>query len=213
MFFSSTLVALLAVTAQAFPAADPVEANSALIARQTIVSAELDIGPCRQITFIFARGSTEAGNMVNTFNLTASHDQTTNDSLLGCHRRPRYLQSNESTLRQHQRCLPRRRLSLRCEPHRKHVSSRHFARSHRRSDPALQTGKHKVSQHDRHNWRLLPRLRCNCCFSQRPPATSSSSGKPSRWCSALWIYSKPAERRAYSSLSYPENQSLLRKWR
>ncbi|USW47989.1 Putative cutinase/acetylxylan esterase, alpha/Beta hydrolase, cutinase, serine active [Septoria linicola] len=63
MFLSPALVALLTVTAQAFPTADPVEANAALVARQTIVSAELDIGPCCQITFIFARGSTEAGNM------------------------------------------------------------------------------------------------------------------------------------------------------
>ncbi len=65
MFFSTALMALLAVAAQAYPTGDAVEANAALVARQTIVSAELEFGACRQITFIFARGSTEGGNMVS----------------------------------------------------------------------------------------------------------------------------------------------------
>ncbi|KAM3415301.1 hypothetical protein BST61_g8830 [Cercospora zeina] len=62
-FFSSAVVAVLSATAAAFPAADPVEADRALVARQSSSSHELNDGPCRQVTFIFARGSTEEGNM------------------------------------------------------------------------------------------------------------------------------------------------------
>ncbi|KAF2209302.1 carbohydrate esterase family 5 protein [Cercospora zeae-maydis SCOH1-5] len=63
MFFSSAVVAILAATAAGFPAAGPAEADSALVARQSSSSDDLENGPCRQVTFIFARGSTEAGNM------------------------------------------------------------------------------------------------------------------------------------------------------
>jgi hypothetical protein len=35
-----------------------------LVARQSSESDELQNGPCRAVTFIFARGSTETGNMV-----------------------------------------------------------------------------------------------------------------------------------------------------
>ncbi|CAK1354853.1 putative cutinase 1 [Cercospora beticola] len=63
MFFTSAIVALLAATVSAFPAAGPAEAEGALIARQSSSSDELENGSCRQVTFIFARGSTETGNM------------------------------------------------------------------------------------------------------------------------------------------------------
>jgi cutinase len=46
-------------------AASPISTNH-LTARQTVGSEEdeLENGACRDVTFIFARGSTEAGNMV-----------------------------------------------------------------------------------------------------------------------------------------------------
>ena len=43
-------------------AANPVP--NTLVARQSSESDELEDGPCKAVTFIFARGSTEAGNMV-----------------------------------------------------------------------------------------------------------------------------------------------------
>lgn len=72
MFFTSAVVALLAATVSAFPAADPAEAEGALVARQSSSSDELESGPCRQVTFIFARGSTETGNMVGEVKISFS---------------------------------------------------------------------------------------------------------------------------------------------
>lgn len=58
MKFQSLLVsAFIGATA-----ASPV---SNLQARQSDESDELQNGPCKDVTFIFARGSTEPGNMVN----------------------------------------------------------------------------------------------------------------------------------------------------
>lgn len=49
-------------------AASPIAEVSNIKSRQagsSTTETELEDGPCRDITFIFARGSTEAGNMVS----------------------------------------------------------------------------------------------------------------------------------------------------
>ncbi|EAW13484.1 cutinase family protein [Aspergillus clavatus NRRL 1] len=56
MHFRALLVSALATLAMAAPA-------PTLEARQSLSSNELENGPCRDVTFIFARGSTEQGNM------------------------------------------------------------------------------------------------------------------------------------------------------
>ena len=68
MRFFPTIVAALAVTAFAAPAADP-ELSKAieLEKRQTaITSNEFTRFGCRNVLFFFARGSTEPGNMVSS---------------------------------------------------------------------------------------------------------------------------------------------------
>jgi cutinase len=59
------LVSVLTATAIASPV--DLEAANPAAKRQSggIISNDLQSGPCRPITFIFARGSTEPGNMVS----------------------------------------------------------------------------------------------------------------------------------------------------
>ena len=54
----SAAVALLASTAAALPSVERRQLGSS-------TSNELENGDCRAVTFIFARGSTEIGNMVS----------------------------------------------------------------------------------------------------------------------------------------------------
>jgi cutinase len=57
MSLRSLFVAALATLVMAAPAPE-------IQARQGMTSNELQNGPCRDVTFIFARGSVEQGNMV-----------------------------------------------------------------------------------------------------------------------------------------------------
>ena len=63
MAIKSFLVAALATLAIANPIPEP-EAH-ALVARQGLNSRDIEEGICRPVTLIFARGSTESGNMVS----------------------------------------------------------------------------------------------------------------------------------------------------
>lgn len=62
------LVAALATVALATPVpnANP-EADIALERRQITNSKDLENGDCKPVAFIFARGSTETGNMVSNY--------------------------------------------------------------------------------------------------------------------------------------------------
>lgn len=68
MKFQATVVVASLCAIAATPAfGKPINNNAArLQARQTLVetSNELEEGPCKDVFFIFARGSTEPGNMV-----------------------------------------------------------------------------------------------------------------------------------------------------
>ncbi|KFY13244.1 hypothetical protein V492_03390 [Pseudogymnoascus sp. VKM F-4246] len=69
MKFQSIVVSALAAVAAAapYPSANEAidgEALPAIMARQSSSSDELKNGACKDVTFIFARGSTEPGNMV-----------------------------------------------------------------------------------------------------------------------------------------------------
>ena len=69
MKFQSLIVSALAAVAVAAPhpaTKESIDADAlpALIARATDTSDDLKNGACKDVTFIFARGSTESGNMV-----------------------------------------------------------------------------------------------------------------------------------------------------
>lgn len=55
------IVAALAALAVAIP----VPEGNSLMARQGMSSNDIENGVCRDVTFLFARGSTEQGNMVS----------------------------------------------------------------------------------------------------------------------------------------------------
>ncbi len=66
-----SLRALLVAALATFAIANPVpnanpEADIALERRQITTSDDLKNGDCKPVAFIFARGSTETGNMVHT---------------------------------------------------------------------------------------------------------------------------------------------------
>jgi cutinase len=62
-FQSAALAAFLyAVT---LVLSSPIKDVARLEARQSSTSNELEDGPCKEVFFIFARGSTETGNMVS----------------------------------------------------------------------------------------------------------------------------------------------------
>ena len=80
-----TLVGLLAAAVAASPIAleegiQLGEIDASIEKRQGVGSTatELENGPCRAITFIFARGSTEAGNFVRLHNLPQPDGYATN---------------------------------------------------------------------------------------------------------------------------------------
>lgn len=71
MAIKSFLIAALATLAIANPIPEP-EAH-ALVARQGLNSDDIEKGICRPVTLIFARGSTESGNMVSLSPVPYSH--------------------------------------------------------------------------------------------------------------------------------------------
>lgn len=69
MKFQALIVSALAAVAAAAPhpsANEAIDGDAlpAIMARQSATSDELKNGACKDVTFIFARGSTESGNMV-----------------------------------------------------------------------------------------------------------------------------------------------------
>jgi cutinase len=66
MKFQSTAIAVLLYSIAATPVlSNPIQDVSRLEARQSATSDELKNGACKEVFFIFARGSTETGNMVS----------------------------------------------------------------------------------------------------------------------------------------------------
>lgn len=66
MQFPFVVISGLLCALAATPAfSKPVKAGNHLKARQTETSNELEDGPCKEVFFIFARGSTEPGNMAS----------------------------------------------------------------------------------------------------------------------------------------------------
>lgn len=90
-------------------------ANAVLVPRQTGTTAtELESGACKRIIFIYARGSTEPGNLVRR-TTTSIHDHITNPSP-GRQRRTSSLRRPQEPLRRRQRSLPGRRRTLHRQP-------------------------------------------------------------------------------------------------
>jgi cutinase len=72
-----TLRSLLVAALAALAIASPVPTTE-LEARQLADTAnDLKSGACKAVTFIFARGSTESGNMVRTLHTSSTPDQNT----------------------------------------------------------------------------------------------------------------------------------------
>jgi cutinase len=68
MKFQSTVIAAFLCAVATTPVlSKPINDAARLQARQTLseTSNELEDGPCKEVFFIFARGSTEPGNMVS----------------------------------------------------------------------------------------------------------------------------------------------------
>lgn len=68
MFRSAVVAALLSLVLTS-----PVPQSGEVQARQLMDSNDVESGSCHDITFIFARGSTEIGNMVRHSVLTGDH--------------------------------------------------------------------------------------------------------------------------------------------
>jgi cutinase len=66
-FQSTAITAFLCAVAATPVLSKPINSAARLQARQTLsdTSNELEDGPCKEVFFIFARGSTESGNMVS----------------------------------------------------------------------------------------------------------------------------------------------------
>jgi cutinase len=64
---SASLIAALAALSIASPLPADADADITLERRQLISADDLKNGDCKPVAFIFARGSTEAGNMVLPF--------------------------------------------------------------------------------------------------------------------------------------------------
>jgi len=64
-FLSAGITAFVCAIAATPIISSPIEDVSRLRARQSATSNELEDGPCKEVFFIFARGSTETGNMVS----------------------------------------------------------------------------------------------------------------------------------------------------
>jgi cutinase len=64
-FQSAAITAFLCAVAATPVLSNPIQGFPLLKTRQTATSNELEDGPCKKVFFIFARGSTEPGNMVS----------------------------------------------------------------------------------------------------------------------------------------------------
>lgn len=145
MSLRSLLVAALATLAMAAPAPE-------IQARQGMTSNELENGPCRDVTFIFARGSVEQGNMVCLSRRRSPFTSVTELTILGFHRGTGSLQRSEERSRLRQGCLSGcgRRIYRPINPER--PSPEHGSGIHQGSHGYVRPGQHQVSEYEDRDW-------------------------------------------------------------
>ena len=156
MKFSTAMATLLAGTAAAMPTAiERRQFGFGGLGGTGSTANELSSG-CKKITFIFARGSTEIGNMVSRddFNPPNMTSQT-NIPSPGFYRRPTHLRRPQEGLQQRRR-LPGCRRCLHRQRRLQRSPRRHHSRRLQRGHQHLREGGLAVpGHHHRRRW-LLP---------------------------------------------------------
>jgi hypothetical protein len=141
----TTAIALLAGAAAALPTDNSLERRQ-FGSYVGSTANELSNGACRAITFIFARGSTEIGNLVST-PIPPSPPSLQLTHSTGLHRRSPHLLRPQEEVRRRQRRLPGRRNSLHRRRRRERSARRHYARRLRRVPAPLRAGRDQVPRH------------------------------------------------------------------
>jgi len=85
-FQSAAITAFLCAIAASPVLSNPIQDTTRLKVRQTATSTELEDGPCKEVFFIFARGTLESGNMGTIVGPQVCSDLKSDlgDSVVGC---------------------------------------------------------------------------------------------------------------------------------
>ena len=123
-----------------------------LARRQSDESDELENGPCKAVTFIFARGSTESGNMVSA--RAALFIERLKLTRLGLYCWSPGLYRPEGGSRRFRSCLPGRWSTILCHTGGQLLASEYQPGGYWGSNNVVRVGQHQVPRHQSHRWWL-----------------------------------------------------------